>query len=128
MLMESDDQHANWYLRPGLWDEALWQWQTSHGDLTHQAPQSAQAQHPEVAPSAWCRHDVTQQGPQIRQLCGCGHGTDLQGPAPRAGRLLWTWAHGCGCGCRRGTRSARGAGARATGFVLVGSTTELDFD
>ena len=44
--MESNYQHPNRYLRPGLRDESLRQGQPSRGDLTYQAPQPPQAHQP----------------------------------------------------------------------------------
>ena len=49
VLLESDYHPPQGYRRPRLWDEALRQWQPSRGDLTHQAPQPAQAHQPEAA-------------------------------------------------------------------------------
>src|SRR4030095_13972918 len=79
--MECDYLDSYGYCRPWLWDEALWQWQASRGDLTHQAPQPAQAQHPETARVARRRHNGSQQGPQIWHIHAFGWGAHLQGTA-----------------------------------------------
>src|SRR5499426_582748 len=80
--MECDHLDSYWYRGPWLWDEALWHWQASRGDLTHQAPQPAQAQKPETARVAWRRHKGPQQGPRLRHIHTLGWWSHLQGTAP----------------------------------------------
>jgi hypothetical protein len=77
--MERNHQCPHRDIRPGLWNETLWQWPASRGALTPQAPQPAQAQHPQAAPSAWPRHGGAQQEPQIGPGRGLGSRTDFQG-------------------------------------------------
>ena len=76
--MDSDYHRPQGYRWPRLWDEALRQWQPSRGDLTHQAPQPAQAHQPEAALAAWGRHRGPQQRSQIGRIAVCGRRLDLQ--------------------------------------------------
>ena len=90
--MDSDYHRPQGYRWPRLWDEALRQWQPSRGDLTHQAPQPAQAHQPEAALAAWGRHRGPQQRSQIGHIAVCGQRLDLQRTTYRSPSTGWPTA------------------------------------